>query len=82
MDLSGAWCQNDAVEEACRNEDVPAFREALKDYEREALEAVERVREESELREYRRPGRCTPGARGANEHRREAARALGEGDAR
>jgi len=47
MDLSGAWCQNDAVEEACRNEDLPAFRAALKDYEREALEAVERVREES-----------------------------------
>jgi hypothetical protein len=47
MDLSGAWCQNDAVEEACRNEDLPAFRAALKDYEREAREAVERVREES-----------------------------------
>jgi len=47
MDLSGAWCHNDAVEEACRNEDLPSFREALKDYEREALEAVERVREES-----------------------------------
>lgn len=48
MDLSGAWCQNDVVEEACRTEDLPAFRAALKDYEREALEAVERVREESE----------------------------------
>jgi hypothetical protein len=47
MDLSGAWRQNDAVEEACRNADLPAFRAALKDYEREALEAIERVREES-----------------------------------
>ena len=47
MDLSGAWCQNDAVEEACRNADLPAFRAALKDYEREALEAIGRVREES-----------------------------------
>jgi hypothetical protein len=47
VDLSGAWSQNDAIEEACRNEDLSAFREALKSYEREAVEAVQAAREES-----------------------------------
>ena len=40
VDVSGAWCHNDAVEEACRNENLAALREALKNYEREALEAL------------------------------------------
>jgi len=47
LDLSGAWCHNDAIEEACRNENLPALREALKDYEHEALEALRTGRERS-----------------------------------
>jgi hypothetical protein len=46
VDVSDAWCHDDAVEEACRNEDLAALRETLKDYEREALDAVLTVRGE------------------------------------
>ena len=43
-DVSGAWCHNDAVEDACRNQDLAVLREALKIYECEALEALRAVR--------------------------------------
>jgi len=44
VDVSGAWCHNDAVEDACRNQDLAVLREALKIYECEALEALRAVR--------------------------------------
>ena len=40
VDVSGAWCHNDAVEDACRNQDLAVLREALRIYECEALEAL------------------------------------------
>jgi predicted nucleotide-binding protein (sugar kinase/HSP70/actin superfamily) len=47
MDLTDAWRHNDAIDEACRNEDLSALREALKDYEREARTAIKVSKKES-----------------------------------
>jgi hypothetical protein len=44
VDVSDAWCHNDAVEEVCQNEELAPLREALKEYEREALDAVSTAR--------------------------------------
>jgi len=47
VDISAAWERNDEIVAACEAEDLPAFREALRKYEREAREAVEAARERS-----------------------------------
>ena len=47
MDLTEAWRHSDAIDEACRNEDLSALREALKVYEREARAAIQISKKES-----------------------------------
>jgi hypothetical protein len=47
VDLSAAWERNDEIVAACEAEDLGALREALRSYEREALEALDRAREQS-----------------------------------
>jgi hypothetical protein len=47
VDLTEAWRHSDAIDEACRNEDLSALREALKDYEREARAAIQLPKKES-----------------------------------
>jgi hypothetical protein len=46
-DLSDAWQLSDAMGEACKREDLAAFKEALAEYEREALDAIGAARERS-----------------------------------
>ncbi len=43
VDVSGAWCHNGAVEDACRNQNLAVLREAIKIYECEALEELRAV---------------------------------------
>jgi hypothetical protein len=47
IDLSAAWEHNDQVNAACEAAGLPALRKALRSYEREALNALVRIREES-----------------------------------
>jgi hypothetical protein len=47
MDLSRAWECNDRMEAAVRDEDLPAYREAVRVYEREALGALEETKKTS-----------------------------------
>jgi hypothetical protein len=47
VDLTEAWRHSDAIDEACRNEDLSALREARKDYEREARAAIQVSKKES-----------------------------------
>jgi hypothetical protein len=47
VDLSAAWERNDQIVAACETEDLAALREALRGYERETLEALDRAKQES-----------------------------------
>jgi hypothetical protein len=47
VDLSAAWERNDQIVAACEAEDLAALREALRSYEREALETLDRAKQES-----------------------------------
>ena len=47
IDLSAAGEHNDQVNAACEAAGLPALRKALRSYEREALNALVRIREES-----------------------------------
>ena len=47
IDLSAAWEHNDQVNAACEAAGLPALRKALRSYERGAVKALARSREES-----------------------------------
>jgi hypothetical protein len=47
VDLSAAWERNDELVAACEAEDLGVLRDALRSYEREALEALEETRKAS-----------------------------------
>jgi hypothetical protein len=47
VDLSAAWERNDQIVAACEAEDLAALRASLRDYEREALEALAQAKQES-----------------------------------
>ena len=47
VDLSAAWEHNEEVNAACEAEDLAALRKALRSYERGAVKALARSREES-----------------------------------
>jgi len=47
VDLSASWATNEAIIDACEAEDLAAVGEALRSYEREALEALARAKQES-----------------------------------